>query len=426
MRGLFFRILLIWILAFSVPAVAQKAAPDFASRAHDVVDILSLKGGEERVFAPAFLSEVPVPKLRALAEQLIAQNGPVIGLDRIERRSATDGDIVILCAKASVRATMVLEASASRKVIGLLITSVTPRGDSAAKLEQDIQALPGEAGLIVARLNGGSPLLAINSDQQFAIGSEFKLWILAEAARQVSRRERTWSDVIRLGPPSLPSGITQDWPKGAPMTLHTLATLMISTSDNSASDTLLLALGRSNVGDMVSRAGHANPQITLPLLSTVEAFALKTDQAADLRAIWQQSDPLARQRMLGRAGPRLALAAIDRSQFAGEPRFINSIEWFASPSDTARLLDWLRTNGGADALSIMAINAPLPNGDKARFRYVGYKGGSEIGVIAMSFLLQTHGGDWYAVAGAWNDARSPVDPSRFDALMKRAIAQIPN
>jgi Beta-lactamase enzyme family len=423
---LFFRALLIWILAYCVPAAAQNLEPNYASRAREIVEVLALKGGEERVFAPSFLAEVPVPKLRGLAEQLIAQNGSVTGLDHIEARSATDGDIVILYARASVRATMVLDAAASRKVIGLLITGVTPRGDSAAKLERDIRALPGEAGLVVARLDGSRPLLAINMDQQFAIGSEFKLWILAEAARQVARRERKWNDVIRLGPPSLPSGITQDWPKGAPMTLHSLATLMISISDNGAADTLLFALERSNVGDMVSRAGHSNPHSTLPLLSTVEAFGLKTDQAADLRAIWDQGEGPARQRMLDRAGPRLALSAIDRAQFAGAPRFINSVEWFASPGDSARLLDWLRLNGGPDALSIMAVSAPLPSGDKARFRYVGYKGGSEIGVIAMSFLLQTRTGAWFAVSGAWNDAKAPVDPARFDALVKRAIALIPN
>lgn len=52
---------------------------------------------------------------------------------------------------------------------------------------------------------------------------------------------------MTLGEKSLPGGILQNWPKGAPLTLHTLAGLMISQSDNTAADTLLEILGRDVV-----------------------------------------------------------------------------------------------------------------------------------------------------------------------------------
>ena len=68
------------------------------------------------------------------------------------------------------------------------------------------------------------------------------------------------------------------------MTLHSLATAMIAESDNSAADTLLLALGRDRVDAMVAASGHTDPARVLPLLTTAEAFALKMPDAADLRA----------------------------------------------------------------------------------------------------------------------------------------------
>jgi Beta-lactamase enzyme family len=390
-----------------------------------MVAILSLKGGEERVFAPSFLAEIPASKVRALAEQLIAQNGPLLRLESVQPNDGFDGKFLLNYARANVSASMVLSRSAPFQVIGFQIESAARTGDSAARLESDLRALPGQAGMVVTRL-GREPILSVGGDAPLAIGSVFKLWLLAEASRQVNTGQRNWADIVRLGPPSLPSGMTQDWPKGAPMTLHSLATLAISISDNSASDTLLTALGRTNVNSMVERAGHHNPGLTLPLLTTVEAFALKTDQAADLRAIWENGDQDQRERMLSRAKSRLRLEAIDKAQFAGKPRSIGTVEWFASPSDVVRLLDWLRLNGGKEALAIMGVTSPLLKGEAARFRTVGFKGGSELGVIALALIVQTKRGDWYAVTGAWNDSNRAVDEVQFDALMKRAVALIPD
>jgi beta-lactamase class A len=409
----------------AIPAKSQDSLPDFARRANDIMAIMSLKGGEERVFAPSFLAEIPATKIRELAQQLIKQNGAVRGIASITPNDGYDGRFTLTYERASAIYSMVLGKTAPHQVIGLQVQSVRQTDDSVAKLERDIHALPGKAGLVVTPLGRG-PILAVNRDAPLAIGSVFKLWLLAEAARQVNGGKRDWSDVIPLGPPSLPSGIVQDWPPGSPMTLHTLATLAISISDNSASDTLLHVLGRSNVDAMVSRAGHSDPGITLPLLTTVEAFALKMDEAADLRQVWERGDVKERARLLSRSQSRLQLKAIDRSQFAGNPRSIDTVEWFASPADMAKILDWLRFNGGKEALGIMGVTSPLLKGEAARFRSVGFKGGSEIGVIAMALLLETDRGDWYAVTGAWNNLTAPVDEARFDALMKRAVALIPD
>lgn len=213
----------------------------------------------------------------------------------------------------------------------------------------------------------------------------------------------------------------QDWPRGSVVTVETLANFAISISDNTASDTLFDVLGRGRVDAMRARIGPRSPRATL---STIEAFAFKMRANDDLRQLWERLPPERATQMLSSNAARLSLSAIDRTQLAGEPKYIDSVEWFATPRDMANTLDWLRISGGDKARGILAINKGLPPGEASRFAYVGYKGGSEIGVFAMNYLLQTRGGDWYAVTGSWNNSRAPVSEAQFAALMSRAIALV--
>ncbi|MFM2099442.1 MAG: hypothetical protein RLZZ366_981 [Pseudomonadota bacterium] len=419
-------LLLCLILAVSSPAVAQTTAPKspFEIRVQELVGILQSGGRESEFFAPSFLKAIPASQIREIADSLIAQNGDVIGVEKIELRGAQSGVISMGYAKATILINMTIEATPPSQVIGLLITSVITRDDGADKIRAEVQALPGHATLLVQPV-GGAPILSVDADREQAIGSSFKLWLLAEAARAVAKGERHWSDVIPLGPPGLPSGIIQAWPKSSPMTLHSLATLMISISDNTATDTLLFALGRERVGRMVANTGHAAAARTLPILSTTEAFALKMDQSADLRRPFQTGNLAARTAVLNQNLSRLGVGSIDNTQLAGPPRFIESVEWFASPKDMARTLDWLRVNGGKDVLAILAVNPGVSKADADRFAYLGYKGGSETGVIALNFLVRTKSGAWYTVTGSWNNPDAAVDDKKFTALMSRALRLIP-
>jgi beta-lactamase class A len=413
-------------LSLLSPAAASAKTDPFDQRAQDLLQVLQQETKPEPLFSPSFLAQIPGEQITAIARKLREQNGDPQALGAITHKTPDSGSVEILYRDSTVLFDMALEAEPPFRVIGLLVKSVTPRNDSLAKLRDDFSRLAGSAGVVVTPLGkaGAPPLLAINPDQQFAVASSFKLWLLAEASRQVRSGKRKWSDVFPLTDPSLPSGMTQNWPKRAPMTLHSLATLAISISDNTAADTMLYALGRRDVNAMVARAGHSRP--TLPVLNTLEAFALKMDGAADLRTAWRKSDSEARLSLLSRNPQRLGMGTIDDRQLAGRPRYIDEIEWFAAPGDMARLLDWMRLNADQDALAILAVNKGIARGDATRFRYLGYKGGSEIGVVAMNFLVQSRDGGWYAVCGAWNNPAAAVDEARFLGLMNRALALIPS
>lgn len=395
--------------------------PAYQSRAEQLLRILAAPGGESDFFSTLFLDAVPVDRWRAIAADLRAQHGEPLSLGAVRTDSATAGQVEIRYERATVGFTMVVAPQAPNLVVGLHIVGARTANDSLDKVMADIAALPGITAFAVARLSDKPPelLRAHRADMQMATGSSFKLYILAELARAISARERRWSDVVPLGPKSF-SGRLMNWPDRAPMTLHSLATAMIAESDNSASDTLLTALDRAKVDAILAATGHSEADKALPILSTAEAFALKMPANASLRQRYEAAVPSARRALLRDSAGRLTADKVDVGSVAEIPTAIDGIEWFASPSDMIGLLDWLRRHGG-DALPIMAVNPGIAPADARRWRYLGYKGGSEPGVMAMNMLAQGRNGAWYAVSGSWNNPAARVDEAQFVALMTRAL-----
>ena len=111
------------------------------------------------------------------------------------------------------------------------------------------------------------------------------------------------------------------------------------------------------------------------------------------------------------------------SVFSGGPRFIDSLEWFASPNDIARAMIDLRARGSDTAMSAMAINNGVGGGPAAPWSYLGYKGGSELGVVAMSLLGQRKSdGKWFVVTASWNNPDAAVPTETMASLITRLLA----
>ena len=74
---------------------------------------------------------------------------------------------------------------------------------------------------------------------------------------------------------------------------------------------------------------------------------------------------------------------------------------------------------------ILAVNPGLQI-DKSKWEYIGYKGGSEPGVLNLSYLLQSRSsGEWYVITGTWNDTEAPVNETNFEGYLQRAIELTP-
>lgn len=412
--------LLLWFWAGA--AQATEPSPALVARAKELVRILNDETAPDRYFSPAFLAQIPPERVKGVAAQLKSSYGPARETLRVEASSPTAGTVFVRFERAVVRLQMAVAAQPPHLVEGLLVAGAESSAADTASVFGEMVGLPGEVSLAAARLEEAGPanFLTQKADRPLAIGSAFKLFVLAELVRSVKAGERRWSDVVPLGAPSLPSGLVQDWPEGSPVTLHSLAALMISRSDNSATDTLLALLGREKVEALLPELGVASPALNRPFLATREAFVLKYGDPARL-ARWKAADEAGRRELL----PRLEeepLAILNPARFDGRPAEIKSVEWFASTADLVRTLDWFRRQGDRTALALLAINPGLKPAVAGDFAYLGFKGGSETGVLNMSFLLRNREGRWLAVSATWNDPAASLDEPKFAALMSRLVA----
>ena len=423
------RLLLAMVALFAIPSFAwaadEQTAPERATRqrATEIVRVLQGKLLPEAIFSPDFLQAVPEEQLAAIAAQLVDGNGALLGIEAVRYRGKGTAEFDLVYERGRGPAQLQLGPAPHFLITGFRIGAVLPEGDTPEKIRAEIAALPGQTGIGVYRLGAGNPepLLEHNASSQLAIGSTFKLYVLSALAREIAAGRRQWGDVVPLGARSLPSGTMQDWPKGAPVTLHTLAIMMISTSDNTATDTLIRLLGREAIAADMIASGHAQPSRTIPVLTTIEAFALKAGDPARVAAYAQAKDDR-QEELLGRWGATLTKDHVDPAKRADpRPVAIDSIEWFASARDIAHILARLRDAGDPAVLPILSVNPSVAEQEATYWDYVGYKGGSESGVLNLSWLLKDKRGRWFAVVATWNNAEKNVDANKLELLAMRLM-----
>jgi hypothetical protein len=412
------------------PALAPTAVkPDsaFETRARELTALLSAPDSYDAFFSPGFKAAVPRDQFDPLRAQMLAAYGPVSGARVTQAITPWLGLIEVDYRDAVATVQLAVDATAPHQVSGLLIKQVDRREKSIEEVLAALRTLHGSAGLLFARLGDGAPEPRIQhqSDRPFAIGSAFKLIILAELVRATNAGERKWDDIVTLDGAELPGGGYTLKPKGTQVSLRELATQMISISDNSATDILLKTLGRDKVEAMLPVVGVADPARNRPFLSTMELFKLKGIAANDLAGRYLAANEAGRRAMLDGEIANLPMLMIGPTLFRdGKPVRIEQLEWFLSPADLARVMDWLRRNTegpkGADARAVLSKNPGIAPPATAKWQWVGYKGGSEPGVLNLTLLLQAKSGDWYVLTGSWNDPAQSLEDARFVTLISRA------
>ncbi len=412
-------------LARSAETTAPAPATAFDRRAAQLVDLLAGKIAFADYFDPSFQRAIPEAQFKTFIAGLIAQYGKPVAIDSATPTSGRSGTVLLRFERGVATVLLDVGVAAGECVTGLRVTGVTVANDSFDKVAAEIAALPGQTGFLVAELDGTGirPLASANADRQFAVGSTIKLYILDELAAQVAAGKRQWSDVVPLSHFSFSSAGTANWPADTPVTLQTLANWMISVSDNGATDTLIHLIGRAPIEARMKGAGHSDPSRNIPLLTTVEAFALKGNNFNDLRPVFIKGDDTAQGKLIESNQSRLTLANVDGISFTDGPRFIDSLEWFASPNDIARLMVDLRARQSKTLLAAMAINNGVGPGAAADWSYLGYKGGAENGVLSMSLLGQRKSDEkWFVVTASWNNPDANVDTGPLIGLVTRLLA----
>ena len=158
-----------------------------------------------------------------------------------------------------------------------------------------------------------------------------------------------------------------------------------------------------------------------PLLMTRQASALKMPVHAERREQYLEADPAERQQLLAEFDSALTLDSLDSRILTHKPNFIDQLDWFATPADVVRLLDYLRLNASEESKTLLAINPGIGTDTAGKWEYFGYKGGSEPGVLSFNFLLRSKTGKNYAVSVHWNDEELSLQESDLLALTTRLV-----
>ncbi len=403
-------------------ATAPAERTPLETRAEEVVALINGKIEPADIFSASFRAAISDAQIKGLSANLTEQFGAAVSAS-LTPQSSTRAALEIRFERGLASGAIAINPAEANRVNELVfrkVDSVAVAGDTPRAIAADLAALPGSVNAWFGPLDGRAPVISRNADTSLALGSTFKLYVLAALAEDVKAGRRKWTDVAVLTEKSFPSGQMQDWPEGSPVTLHTLASLMISISDNTATDQLIATLGQQRIITLMADSGHADPGANDPFLTTRQVFLLKASDAQTL-ADWRSGDPRKQAviEVVQAAEEDPPLDTINAA-FANGPKALD-IEWFASPADIARLFAHMRRKADPEAFAIMAINPSATDAIKANWRYIGYKGGSEPGVLNLTWLLTDKAGrDWVLTLG-WNNPDAVVDEGKLEGIAQRIL-----
>lgn len=382
-----------WLVSSAYPmpmAQAQSLTPQQA-----LERLFTQSYVEQSWFAESFLNQVPLEQVRPTIDELTRSLGAFQSVE------PSGDEFIVRFERGRVPARIALDADG--RIAGLLFKAPI----LALSLEDAIaqfDALPGDVSVLV--LENGTELASLEPDARMAVGSAFKLVVLETLQAQIAAGDHEWNEVVTLQPEwkSLPSGILQDWPAGAPVTINTLATLMISLSDNTATDALIDLVGREALE-------ARSPQNT-PFLTTRNLFALKNPANVTLLEQYRAGDEATRRAILDQAATA-PLPSVDL--FLGDPLALD-VEWFFSARELCTHMAEV-----AD-LPMMGINPGVAS--PADWAQVSFKGGSEPGVLNLTTQLKAYDGATYCVVATWNNPKAAVDEAQLLSLYSSLIEAI--
>ncbi len=293
-------------------------------------------------------------------------------------------------------------------------------------LDAAVRSIAPEVHLLVAKIVGDSfeELHSIDPNTSASIGSAFKIYVLEALGEAVASGKVSWDQQLTITErlKSLPSGDLQEEPDGAQVSVKDAAAKMISISDNTGADMVFDLVGRSAVEAALVATGMTDPSRDRPFLTTREMFVLKLDQWPTLAQRYIAADEAGRRDLLATTIDKAPLPDLEAASDWNTPREIDSIEWFASANDLCRAYISLAELAGRPGLSQIADVLSINDGglalDPAEWKTTWFKGGSEPGVLALTYLATTQAGQSYVVVAlTGNPAESIDEATAVPALM---------
>ena len=416
-------------------------------RAQWYVDVLRNEGRIENLDAlqellhASFLEQVPERQFVALTRYLASLLGH-FSLEAVEGTS-TPWQISVVLRGGDERP--------YRLIIGVLDLPERPIQTLLIQVAEDLEVAPlstwddldaalvawvqeaestRAASYLAARMDASAcvPLHAHRAGYYAPIGSTFKVWVLGAVAQRVEEGRASWEDPIVMEEHlySIPPGRHLTLEPGQSTTWESAAEEMIRDSDNTATDHLMHAVGVGRVeawiAQVMEEEGAARNR---PLLTTRQMTVLKKYPSDELRLRWMGGSEDLRRAAL--ESPELGwdVASARDAAMWQYPAHIWEIGWYASNEDLCRSFLRLRDQAQSSEhrerlLGILAAN-PGVELDRRAWPYAGFKGGSEPGVLNLSWMLLGRDGDWYFFSLSVNDTAEVLSNARFAGLARAAL-----
>ena len=329
-------------------------------------------------FTPSFLHAVSATRVDATVAALHTDFGAftTVSLSDLKGTVAhgTTARGMVRLERALVPVSVALDAMG--RISELVFRAPEPVGTNAADITERIAAVAvGCISVLACERHGDAERwrdrVDVEANRPMAVGSAFKLAVLRAYEDAVAATLLRRDAVIALtaGDRSLPTGVMQTLRPGTPVTLESMVGLMIQHSDNTASDALMGAVGR----DALERIAPRNR----PFPTTAEVFRLIARDADADRAAFARGTEADRRDVLARLS-RKPLPPV--GSIGGRPTW-NDIEW----RFTAReLRDLIVSLQNAPALNGIPEPIVAPLREREGWSWIGFKGGSEFGVLNLT------------------------------------------
>jgi hypothetical protein len=383
-------------------------------------------------FSASFLTQVPMAVMNTIPAGYEGQFGKVqdvvFDAKRDDPSFGSDTLFYWVMTEGSRRAVMRIKLDAEERILLWHIGPAVSTNVSFDDIRRRLTELEGTVSVAVREVGSEAAIFQLQPDESLAVGSTFKLYVLAELLRECDRGKRSLDDLIRLRADLMsgPSGRLQEWPVGAPLTAYSLAAMMISESDNTATDHLIEWIGREHVEQHLADAFLCDSaERNRPFLKTRELFLLQGsgDPWQDYRERYSQA---------GVSGRRQILAELAKAHPGKMPSVTAAgstsewLEWFASANDLVEIMTLLSGDELCKdealrevAQGILSINPGIPNSPRDdRIAYLGFKGGSEPGVLSLTQLVRMTTGPRFVVAMTWNNPGGETDQTTFVDLLQ--------
>jgi beta-lactamase class A len=268
-----------------------------------------------------------------------------------------------------------------------------------------------------------------NTDLSLPLASIFKLYVLLAVSESIKAGTVSWDDQLTVTKEGKLVGAAglDEVPNGSTVSVRTAAQQMISASDNMATDLLIERVGHGAVERALVTAGHHDPASMTPFPTTHELFSVGWGKP-NLRDQWQKvsTSSTGRAQLFDQTNTRPYDPDPARTH---TPASDIGAEWYGSAADICRVHTALQASAVGAAAPVKQILSAIPgiDLDRAKWPYIGAKGGNLPGDLTFSWYAVDRTGQPYVVSFQlnWPKFRSQTAAAWLLSIVHQTFDLVP-